>query len=78
MYFFPLLALLLILGLMGVGRALYGGNTFRELLVTWGVGLLVFLVIVVVGAWLALKCPWIGIPFVLVAGLYAAGWMLKD
>lgn len=78
MFFFQILALLLILGLMGVGGALYGGNVFRELLATWGVGLLLFLVVVVVGAWLALKCPWIGIPFVLVAGLYVAGWMLKD
>ena len=70
--------LVLVLVLAGVAGAIGGGAAFREILLTWGVGILTFLVITVVGVWLALHWPWVGVPFVFVGGLYVVGWMLKD
>ena len=72
------LAVLLVLALGGIAGALGGGAAFREILATWGLGMGALLVVVVVGLWLMLHWPRIGILFIGVAGLYIVGWMLKD
>lgn len=71
-------AVVMVLGLAGVAGALVGNVAFRDLVMTFGVGMAATGVIIVIGFWLVLHWPRLGFAFVAVSGLYVVSWMFKE
>ena len=70
------LILILILGAIAVA---YGaGGEFKDLMISWGMGLVAILVVAIIGGLLMLWSTWIGLIFFAVAALYILDRMLKS
>jgi hypothetical protein len=70
------LVLLVVLGLTMGGMG--AGREFKELMITFGAGLLVIFAIGAVGLLLAMWSKWAGLAFFIIAALYVFDWMIKS
>ena len=70
------LALILVLG--AVLGAVGAGHGFKDILISWGVGLWAIAVVAVIGGLMMFWSAWLGLAFFVVAGLYIVDRMLKD